>query len=107
MNFQRYLCSDLVVLRNNSKTAVADLVVNLEEIWQTGAIIEVEEPVEPGVIVELRCGPVFFAGRVTQVEQHESGWRAEVAFSPLTPWTLDKFQPRHLLNLSDLGKREI
>jgi hypothetical protein len=107
MNFQRYLCSDLVVLRNNSRRAAADLVVNLEEIWQTGAIIELEEPVEAGVTVELRCGRTFFAGRIVQVETHQVGWRAEVAFSPLTPWTLEKFHPLHLLDVTDIGKREI
>jgi hypothetical protein len=96
MNPDRYLCSELVVLRNNSTESA----VNLEEIWQTGAILECEEPLDPGSGVEIRCGLTLFAGRVTEVEQHDFGWRIEVEFSPMTPWDPEKFRPQHLLDIS-------
>jgi hypothetical protein len=54
--------------------------------------------------VELRCGRAFFAGQIVRVEAHEIGWRFEVAFSPMTPWNPEEFQPAHLLDVSELSK---
>jgi len=84
-------------LRNNS----IESIVNLEEIWENGAVLESEEPVEVGSKIEMRCGAAFFAGRIVQVERHEIGWRFEVAFSPMTPWNPEEFQPEHLLDVSE------
>ncbi|HEX4136727.1 MAG TPA: hypothetical protein VHY84_19100 [Bryobacteraceae bacterium] len=103
MNPQRYLCSHLVALKNNSRAPAVNLFANLEEIWASGAVLEAEEPMDPGTNLELRGGSATFVGRVMQVERHELGWRLEVEFSPLTPWTVEKFAPQHLL---DLSKRE-
>src|ERR1700722_13699668 len=98
MSSGRYLCSQLVALRTNSVESAVDQMVNLEEIWQRGAVLESEEAVERGAKVEIRCGSVFFAGRVIQVERHEYGCRFEMEFSPMTPWSLEQFQPLHLLD---------
>ena len=100
MNKRLYMCSQLVALRNNSINAI----VNLEEIWSNGAVLESEDPVEAGARVEIRCRTAFFAGRIVQVERHEFGWRFEVEFSPMTPWKPEEFQPEHLLDVSALGK---
>ena len=89
---RRYLCSHLVSLRANSREST----VNLEEIWQSGATIECEDTVEKGAAVEIRCDAAVFAGRATRVERHEYGWRVDIEFSPLTPWSLEKFRPQHL-----------
>lgn len=97
MGARHYLCSELVTLRINSD----EFTVNLEEIWREGAVLESEGPIETGVRVEIRSSQAFFAGKVKQVEQHEFGWRAEVEFSPLTPWSPDLFRPQHLLDVSD------
>ncbi len=94
MSAPRYLCSDLVTLR----IGAAESIVNLEEIGRDGAAIESEDAVADGAKVEIRCGSVFFVGRVSQVEQHEFGWRAEIEFSPLTPWSPERFRPLHMLD---------
>jgi hypothetical protein len=107
MNPRRYLCSQLVTLRNNSGESAVHLVANLEEIWATGAVLESEQPVKEDTNMEMRCGSALFAGRVVQVEQHEFGWRVQVEFSPLTPWSLEKFEPEHLLNASELDKSDV
>lgn len=99
MNLPRYLCSQLIALKTGSR----ECVVNLEEIWQDGAIIESDICVEAGAQMELRCDTAFFAGSVVHVEAHEFGWRLEVEFSPLTPWTVDRFRPEHLLDVAALG----
>jgi hypothetical protein len=100
MNPRRFFCSHLAALRNSS----VESIVNLEEIWEAGAVLESEESVEEGARIEIRCGPAFFAGRIVQVERHEFGWRFEVEFSPMTRWNPEKFQPAHLLDVSELGK---
>jgi hypothetical protein len=99
MNSQRYLCSQLVALRSSA----IDSIVNLEEIWTCGAMLESEEAVQEGAKGESRCERAFFAGRIVQVERHESGWRFEVEFSPLTPWSPEQFRPLHLLDPSKLN----
>lgn len=102
MSLQRYLCSQLMALRKNS-IPVVNRIVNLEEIWKTGAVLESEEAIEEGARVEIRCGDAFFAGRIVRVEPHELGWRLEMEFSPLTHWSPERFQPQHLLDPSKLG----
>ena len=97
MNPQRFFCSHLVALRNNS----VESIVNLEEIWENGAVLESEDAVGEGSRVELRCGRAFFAGQIVRVEAHEIGWRFEVAFSPMTPWNPDEFLPAHLLDVTE------
>ena len=81
--------------------------VNLEEIWETGAVIESDEPLQMDSAVEIRCAPAFFAGRVIEVEKHEYGWRIELHFSPLTPWNPDKFRPQHMLDAAKLFRPAI
>jgi len=90
---RRYLCSELVPLRVNSR----EFFVNLEEIWQSGAVLESEEPVPEGARFEIRHDAVFFAGEVIRVERHQFGWRIEVRFSPLTFWNPEEFRPLHML----------
>jgi|HubBroStandDraft_6_1064221.scaffolds.fasta_scaffold89376_3 hypothetical protein len=104
MNLPRYLCSQLVELRIRTPEPglpqEANRIVNLEEIWTTGAVLESEEPAEEGAKAEIRCGAAFFAGSIVHVERHEFGWRLEMEFSPMTPWNAEQFQPEHLLDIS-------
>ena len=95
MDVHRYLCSDLVVL----KTKDEESVVNLEEIWTSGAAFESEKAVESGSRLEILGGGSHFHGTATSVEHHEFGWRVEMEFSPLTPWDPARYQPKHLLGL--------
>jgi len=99
MAARRYLCSHLVTLTWGAGQCVA----NLEEIWQTGAVVECDQPVSAGGLGELRCGGTFFAGRLVSADAHEFGWRVELEFSPLTPWSPERFRPEHLLDLLELG----
>jgi hypothetical protein len=106
MNFKHYLCSQLVTLSNKSpaSTVKVESTVNLEEVWIGGAVLESEAAVEEDARVEIRCGTAFFAGRIVQVERHDFGWRFEVEFSPLTPWSPEQFRPLHLLDPAKLDK---
>jgi hypothetical protein len=97
MTPQRFLCSQLVALTEASSRTGGDRIVNLEEIWITGAILEAETALTRGAQVELHCGPAFFRGRIVEVEPHEFGYRFEVEFSPKTPWRPEEFRPDHLV----------
>jgi hypothetical protein len=92
----RYLCSQLVTLSWKQGAAI----VNLEEIHVGGAVLESEIEVPAGLSAEIHCGSVFFAGKITRVDAHEIGVRIEMEFSPLTPWSLERFRPEHLLDVS-------
>lgn len=102
---KRFLCSQLVELRGNSGDSPAESIVHLEEIWQTGAILESKIPVNGGAEVELKCGLVLFSARIVGLEPHEFGWRFEVEFSAATPWDPLEFQPNHLLDPSAVGRK--
>jgi hypothetical protein len=80
--------------------------VNLEEIWAAGAILDAEEAVAEGAPVVVRGGGNGFSGHVVRVRQHEFGWHLEVEFSPLTPWSLERFLPRHLVDPSALNPEQ-
>jgi hypothetical protein len=94
---RRYLCSDLVVLT----TKDGELIVNLEEISASGAVFESEKRVESGLKLEMQGGGSRFHGFATCVERHEFGWRVEMDFSPLTPWSPELYMPQHLLGLPE------
>jgi hypothetical protein len=94
MAARRYLCSELVFLESEETRVV----VNLEEIWAGGAVIECETPVEPGARLRLLAGKHTFWGTVVLVESHEFGCRAELEFSPMTPWKPEEYSPQHLLD---------
>jgi hypothetical protein len=101
LNARRYLCSQLIELRCGGSS----LTVNLEEIWETGAVLESDENVPTHVPADLQSGAVTLCGRLTTAEKHAFGWRLEMEFSPLTPWSPERFRPAHLLDPSTFGHR--
>ena len=100
MSSARYLCSQLVRL------AVPDLPeqwVTLEEIWNDGAVLDCETEVGLGVSATISADEVSFTGRITAVERYEFGWRAEITFSPLTRWTIERWRPEHAIDPNRLA----
>jgi hypothetical protein len=95
MKPRRYLCADLVTLQS----AAGEAIVNLEEIWQSGAVIDCEQEPAEGGRVQIRKEKTRLCGTITSIEPHEFGWRARIAFSPLTPWRIEDYQPAHLLGV--------
>ena len=77
-------------------------IVNLEEICRNEAALEADAAVPVSTRVTLIAKNSRFHGIVTSTREHEFGWRIRVELSPLTPWSLDAFQPEHLLDPSDL-----
>lgn len=64
--------------------------------------MDAEEPFPTFAAAEIRTGGVTLCGRLTRVERHAFGWRIEMQLSPLTPWSVEKFRPEHLLDLSEM-----
>jgi hypothetical protein len=50
----------------------------------------------------MHTGAVRFHGTVIEVERQELGWRVELEFSPMTPWSPEHFTPEHLLDPASL-----
>jgi hypothetical protein len=78
------------------------MTVNLEEIWETGAVLESEESAPTNVPADLHCGGATLCGRLLRAEKHAFGWRLEIEFSPLTLWSPERFRPEHFLDPSSL-----
>jgi hypothetical protein len=99
MDTPRFLCSHLVRLSADDR----EQWVNLEEIWADGAVLECEDEVANGALVRISSDSQLFMGRATAVKRDAIGWRVEVAFSPLTPWNVQKWMPEHALDPAKLG----
>jgi hypothetical protein len=99
MTTPRYLCSQLVKLVAEGR----EQWVNLEEIWREGAVLDCEEGVAVGAAARLSCNGAAFEGRVAGADCGETGWRVEITFSALTPWSIEQWRPEHALNPAELG----
>jgi hypothetical protein len=96
---RRYLCSELVTLTIAGQSSV----VNLEEIWRSGAVIEAEENIPAGVSANLQAGALRLDISIERVEKHAYGYRVEVSFADAV-WTPELFTPAHLTDLTSLSK---
>lgn len=101
METRRYLCSQLATLTLGGQAQW----VNIEEIWETGVILESEAEVPGGTQGSLSVDGASFQGRVGEVRQEEFGWRVEMEFSPETPWSPERWRPDHLLDPAALRQK--
>ena len=88
----RYLCSQLVRLVTEGREQWA----NLEEIRETGAVLDCEEQVTPDGAATFYAGDISFTGRITKAEKNRFGWRIELELE--TPWSIERWKPEHLLD---------
>jgi hypothetical protein len=101
MAVTRYLCSELITIARARDKSI----VNLEEIWETGAFFEAETAIEKGETIDLLAREKIFRGQVKNVERHEFGWRVEMEFSPPVRWSVDDFRPQHMLDPNNVKAR--
>ena len=94
MENRRYLCSQLATLTVDGQAQW----VNIEEIWDTGVILESEAEIMAGTRASLSVEGASFQGRLSDVRREEFGWRVEMEFSPETPWAPEQWRPDHLLD---------
>jgi hypothetical protein len=98
---RRYLCSQLARLTLDGQAQW----VNIEEIWETGVILESEAEVTAGAQAALSVENASFQGRLSDVRQEEFGWRVELEFSPETLWSPERWRPDHLLDPAVLRQK--
>jgi hypothetical protein len=101
----RTLCSELVEVEcHDGGEAPLRTTANLEEIWHTGATLEMESPVTEGMRLTILRPPMRLAARVLYCQQNLTGFGVGVQFAEGSFWTLDQFIPGHSLNLEDLAR---
>lgn len=102
----RTLCSELVEVECQSLDGEVPIrtTANLEEIWHTGATLEMESPVNEGIPLMILRHPVRLAAKVLYCHQNLTGYSVGVQFAQGSCWTPDQFIPGHSLNLEELAR---
>lgn len=76
------------------------MVANLEEISSGGAILLIEERLEPGLAVSLRAKDDLLHGQVEcSAFEPELGWFIRLAFREDSRWHSRLFRPDHFVAL--------
>jgi len=101
----RLWCSDLIKARLEGAEPV-ELMANLEDISPSGACVQLEQPVAAGAGISLRLGRRRFNGRVMYCVHNEIGYFAGVRFDPGTKWSRKLYEPKHLLDPTQVVGRK-
>lgn len=100
----RLWCSDLIRVRLEGARR-AELQANLENISPSGACVLLEEPLPVGTTVVLVCRRRRFWGTVRYCVHHEIGYFAGVQFAAGQKWSLELYEPKHLLDPTRVSPR--
>ncbi|MCU0228459.1 MAG: hypothetical protein MUF01_12545 [Bryobacterales bacterium] len=101
----RVLCSALVEVRWKGPDGCTEFAVaNMEEIWQSGASLDLEVSVPEGVSIRLRHGSDVLEARVLYCQQNLTGYSLGVQFTGASFWSPERFVPSHAVELGALGK---
>ena len=94
----RVLCADLVDLVWTGMDGCRErCTANLEEIWRTGATLDLEQPLSDGAMIVIHHERADFKARVLYCQQNLTGYSAGVVFEASTPWEPARFLPAHAL----------
>jgi hypothetical protein len=101
------MCSDLIQARwTDAFGGQQQAVVNLEEIWPEGAVLQFEFPVRPGVRIEIDLGSARVAATVEECHADFVGHFAEISFTGDFRWSRELYEPDHLFDPQSLVKEE-
>ncbi len=78
----------------------------LEDIARSGACLQLETPLPPGVDVEWSAPNQEFHGRVRYCVYREIGYFAGIEFNPSIKWSKSAFHPQHLFDPRQLLQSE-
>lgn len=94
------LCSDMVPLHVQMKSGgLHSRIVNLEQIWRSGAVFLSDTKVPRADRLWLVCGGRTFEGKIVRQEfQEELGYLVEIEFDRGHEWSCRKYRPKHMLN---------
>ncbi len=102
----RMLCADLVTVRWKEGTGdLRECTGNLEDISVSGACIQVEIPLEAGVLLIISHPERTFQGQVKNCFFQETGYFLNIEFGENSKWSEQEFCPQHLLDPRTLTPR--
>lgn len=100
----RLLCADMMEIRWKSSSGHSRRATALlEDISRSGACLQLESPVPPGVELQMDCHNRRLAGVVRYCVYREIGYFVGVEFDEQTPWSPRDFRPEHLLDVRQLA----
>src|SRR5579871_4306755 len=100
----RLWCSDLIKVRLGGRGV--ELVGNLEDISPSGACVQFEEPVTPGTRVALKLGRRLFRGCAEYCVHDDLGYFVGVWFDADCRWSRELYEPKHLLDPTQVAARK-
>lgn len=104
----RMLCAQLVELiyRDGAGNYRRQL-VNLDDISQAGACVQVDTQLPDGSAVFIRCNDDELKGTVRYCGFREGSYFLGIEFSQDSRWSPDSFIPEHLFDPRSLSVREL
>ena len=95
----RFLCSELVTVHwRDVFRRKREEVVNLEEIWASGATLQFSRPVREGALLRVTCRGAEFSGIVTRSTADFVGHIVEVEFEDGYEWSRQEYEPEHFFD---------
>ena len=103
------MCSEMLALHVQLKRGgLHTRIVNLEEIWASGAVFLSDTRVPRAERLWLACRGRSFQGKVVGQEfQKELGYMVRMEFDPGHRWSCEKYRPKHMLNPMVLLARRV
>ena len=103
----RFLCSELVTARwEDVFGRKCEEVVNLEQIWRSGAELLFSRPVRAGTPLRFAAGRASFSGKVTRCTADFLGYLVELEFTAGCEWSRKEYEPEHFFDPRSLLPRE-
>ena len=108
----RCLCSELVTVHwVNEFGHKREVVANLEEIWSSGARLQLPGPVRRDTELRIACRKVKFLGRVSTCSADFIGFFVDVQFEDGCEWSRELYEPDHFFDprslLPDNGQKQL
>ena len=78
---------------------------NLEDICASGLCLQSEVRIQEGTRLSVNYGEGEFVGTVRYCVFRDAGYLLGIEFEPSSRWSTNDFQPDHLLDPRELGRR--
>ena len=95
----RLMCADMVKLAwRDAAGKRRRTMALLEDISPSGACLQLETPLPPGVSIEWNSQGHDFHGHVRYCIYREIGYFAGIQFNPVSKWSKTIYQPEHMFD---------
>lgn len=101
------LCSELVTVQwTDAFSQKQEAVVNLEEIWPEGGVLQFEYPMRPDTAVRVLLGHAWFEGAVVDSKSDFVGHYVEIRFDEGHRWSPADYEPEHFFDPKSMTATE-